>query len=78
MPAAIQKSQADGRAFLKKVVAEFGANRIAWGSDWPSSSGTMAENLAVAKDLIADLAEEDRDLILGGTALSVYAGLNGA
>ena len=78
VPAAIQKSQADGRAFLKKVVAEFGANRIAWGSDWPSSSGTMGENLAVAKDLIADLAEADRNLILGGTALSVYAGLNGA
>lgn len=43
VPAAIQKSQADGRAFMKKVVAEFGAGRIAWGSDWPSSSGTMAD-----------------------------------
>lgn len=77
VPAALKKSEADGRAFVKKVVAEFGAGRIAWGSDWPSSAGTMAENLNVTKDLIADLSEKERDLILGGTALSIYSMLSG-
>jgi len=72
VPAAIRKAGADGRAFIKKVVAEFGANRIAWGSDWPSSAGTMAENLNEAKGLIADITERERDLVLGGTALSIY------
>jgi predicted TIM-barrel fold metal-dependent hydrolase len=72
VPGAIRKAGADGRAFIKKVVAEFGAGRIAWGSDWPSSPGTMAENLAAAKDLIADLPSRDQDLVLGGAALSIY------
>jgi len=72
VPASIAKAQVDGRAFIKRVVAEFGAGRIAWGSDWPSSPGRMAENLAKTKDLIADLSEREQDFILGGTALSVY------
>jgi predicted TIM-barrel fold metal-dependent hydrolase len=77
VPSSLRKAEADGRAFMKKVVAEFGAGRIAWGSDWPSSPGTMAENLAVTRDLIADLSEVDRDLILGGTALTIYSMLKG-
>jgi L-fuconolactonase len=76
VPAAISKAQADGPAFIKRVVAEFGAGRIAWGSDWPSSAGTMAENLAVAKTLIADLSDDEQDLVLGGTALSIFTMLD--
>ena len=78
VPDAIRKAGADGRAFMQRVVTEFGAARIAWGSDWPSSPGTMAENLAVARDLIGDLSETDRDMILGGTALSIFAKLREA
>ena len=78
VPGSLRKAQADGRAFIKKVVAEFGAARIAWGSDWPSSPGTMAENLDVTRDLIAELTEQERDLILGDTALSIYSQLKSA
>lgn len=78
VPSSLRKAQADGRAFMKRVVGEFGAGRIAWGSDWPSSPGTMAENLAAARDLIAELAQADQDMILGGTALSIYSMLKGA
>ena len=78
VPGAVRKSGADGRAFMKKVVSEFGAGRIAWGSDWPSSPGTMAENLAVAKEMIADLSEVEQDLILGGTAVAIFPMLAGS
>jgi hypothetical protein len=38
----------------------------------------MAENLDVTRDLIAELTEQERDLILGGTALSIYSQLKSA
>jgi L-fuconolactonase len=69
--------KADVHAFLGKVVAEFGASRIAWGSNWPNSPGTMAEHVKRAKTALADLPLSDQDLILGGTALKIYPALKG-
>jgi L-fuconolactonase len=72
----LRQAKADAHAFLAKVVAEFGATRIAWGSNWPNSPGTLKEHVAAAKAALAPLSEVDRDAILGGTALRLYPALN--
>lgn len=74
---ALRKAQADIPAFMSKVVSEFGADRIAWGSNWPNSPGTMKEILQETKDAIAHLPQRDQDMILGGTALKLYPSLRG-
>jgi L-fuconolactonase len=72
----IRQAKADAHAFLAKIVAEFGAARIAWGSNWPNSPGTLKEHVIAAKAALASLSEADRDAILGGTALRLYPALN--
>jgi L-fuconolactonase len=71
----ILQAKADTHAFLGKVVAEFGATRIAWGSNWPNSPGTLREHVIAAKAALAPLSEAERDEILGGTALRLYPAL---
>lgn len=72
----LQQAKADVHAFVAKVVAEFSAGRIAWGSNWPNSPGTLKEHVDSAKAALASLSEADRDAILGGTALRLYPALN--
>ncbi|CAN0216864.1 unnamed protein product, partial [Phaeothamnion confervicola] len=69
---ALRKANADIPGFMSKIVSEFGAGRVAWGSNWPNSPGTMKEILQETKDAIAHLAQKDQDMILGGTALKIY------
>ena len=71
----VEECKADPRAFLSKLVAEFGANRIAWGSNWPNSPGTLKEILDAGKAAIAHLSVADQDAILGGTSLKLYPSL---
>jgi len=61
--------------FFGRVVAEFGASRIAWGSNYPASEGTLAEILAEAHAALATLARTDRDWIFFRTAQSLYPAL---
>ncbi len=73
----LNENKADVHAFMAKLVAEFGAGRIGWGSNWPNSPGSMADILAEAKAGISHLSQKDQDLILGGTALKLYPALQG-
>ena len=73
----LANAKVDVKAFISKVVAEFGAGRIAWGSNWPNDTGTIAEHVAMAKAGIVHLSPGDQDLIMGGTALKVYPSLQG-
>ncbi len=70
-------TKTDVHAFMSKLVAEFGADRIGWGSNWPNSPGTMGEIVAAAKGAISHLSQKDQDFILGGTALRLYPSLKG-
>jgi L-fuconolactonase len=54
------------------VVDTFGAQRLAWGSNFPTSPGTLAEILATAQAGLASLSEEDREWIFSKTALTLY------
>jgi L-fuconolactonase len=69
----------DGKAtpesFFTKLVGEFGASRIAWGSNYPASEGTLAELLALARTSLAFLPQADRDWIFAKTAQSLYPAL---
>jgi L-fuconolactonase len=71
----------DGKAtpesFFTKLVGAFGAPRIAWGSNFPASEGSLAELLAVARSSLAFLPQADRDWIFAKTALSLYPALAG-
>lgn len=58
--------------FFGKVVDVFGAERIAWGSNFPNSVGTMKEILTAAQKAFAFAKASDQDWIFGKTAQSLY------
>ena len=70
-----KKGKATPESFFARVVAEFGAQRIAWGSNYPASEGTLAGLLADARGALAGLPQSDRDWIFSGTARSLYPSL---
>jgi len=57
------------------LVAAFGASRLAWGSNFPASEGSLADLLAAAQRSLACLSEEDRAWIFAGTARKLYPAL---
>jgi predicted TIM-barrel fold metal-dependent hydrolase len=71
----VKKGEATPETFFPKVVAAFGAHRLAWGSNFPTSPGTMAEILATAKAGLASLSDEDQAWVFGKTAKVLYPSL---
>jgi predicted TIM-barrel fold metal-dependent hydrolase len=71
-----RKGKAAPETLFSKIVAEFGSNRMAWGSSYPASSGTLKELLALAKDTVSCLPQRDQDQLFGLTALSLYPALH--
>jgi L-fuconolactonase len=69
--------KATPETFFGKLVAEFGANRIAWGSNYPASEKPLPELVELAKDTLAFLPEKDRAWIFAGTAQILYPALKG-
>jgi predicted TIM-barrel fold metal-dependent hydrolase len=64
--------KATPETFFGKVVDSFGASRIAWGSNFPNSVGTMAEILGAARRTFSFAKASDQDFIFGKTALTLY------
>ncbi|WP_020651388.1 amidohydrolase family protein [Massilia niastensis] len=71
----VKKEKASAETFFPRVVAAFGAKRLAWGSNFPTSPGTLEEILATAQEGLACLSEEDREWIFGKTAKHLYPAL---
>ena len=71
----VKKEKASAETFFPRVVEVFGARRLAWGSNYPTSPGTLAEILATAQAGLASLSEDDRAWIFGKTALKLYPAL---
>lgn len=71
----VKKGLASADTFFPRVVQEFGAQRMAWGSNHPTSPGTLAAILATAQAGLASLSEEERSWIFGKTAQRLYPGL---
>ena len=65
----------DARTFFGKMIDAFGAERIAWGSNFPTSPGSLSEILATAQQGLACLSADDRATIFGKTAQRLYPAL---
>jgi L-fuconolactonase len=65
---------ADMRPALDHVLANFGPERLLWGSDWPvvNLAGGYAKWLAAAETLLADLSDDERAGIFGRNAARIY------
>ena len=68
----VKKDKASAETFFPRVVEAFGAQRMAWGSNFPTSPGTLAEILATAQAGLASLSADDQAWILGKTAQRLY------
>jgi len=58
--------------FFGKVIDTFGAERIAWGSNFPNSIGTLKEILTAAQKAFSFAKASDQDWIFGKTAQTLY------
>ena len=72
-----QTGKATHATFFPLLVSKFGASRIAWGSNYPASEGTLLGLLEVTRLALSVLSAEDRDWILARTALTLYPVLAG-
>ena len=63
------------RPFIEHAIEVFGPSRLMFGSDWPMSTmeGGYSRALEAVSGSIADLPSSDREAIMGGTAIQVYA-----
>ena len=67
--------KATPQGFFARVIEAFGASRVAWGSNYPASEGTLSGLLAEARQALAALPAEDREWIFWRTAKSLYPAL---
>jgi L-fuconolactonase len=66
-------------AFVERLVATFGAERLVWGSDYPQTHDrTYAELVELGRSACAGLAPADRAGVLGDNALRLWPQLAGA
>jgi L-fuconolactonase len=71
----VRNGKATPETFFPKLVAEFGARRLAWGSNYPSSEGSLSQLLGVARESLSCLPEGDQSWIFAKTAQSLYPAL---
>ena len=70
-----QKGKATPESFFPRVLAEFGASRIAWGSNFPANAGTLKALLDASRAALAWASESDQDWIFHKTAERLYPAL---
>ncbi|HEY7299656.1 MAG TPA: amidohydrolase family protein [Xanthobacteraceae bacterium] len=70
-----KKGKATPETFFPKLVSEFGAQRLAWGSNYPSSEGSLPALLALGHKSLAALAQNDLDWVFAKAAQSLYPAL---
>jgi L-fuconolactonase len=68
----VKKGEATADTFFPKLVAAFSSKRMAWGSNYPTSEGTLIANLEKAKAGLKSLSAEDQEWIFGKTAQTLY------
>jgi predicted TIM-barrel fold metal-dependent hydrolase len=61
--------------FFGKIIDTFGASRIAWGSNFPNSVGTLSEILSAVRQAFSFAKPSDQDWIFGKTAVTLYPAL---
>lgn len=67
-----RRGQASPETLFSRLVEVFGSDRLAWGSNFPASEGSLSANLQKAKDSLQTLSPEDRECIFSKTAQTLY------
>lgn len=67
--------KATPETWLRKVVDKFGAERVAWGSNFPNSTGTLKEIFAACQRSFDFATSTEKDWIYGKTAQVLYPSL---
>ena len=67
-----RKGKATPETFFGRLVSEFGASRIAWGSNFPASDRSLPELVALAEETLSFLPQTDREWIFSRTAQQLY------
>ena len=67
--------KATAETFFGRLVSEFGASRMAWGSNFPASERSLPELVALAQETLRFLPEADRAWIFFRTANTLYPAL---
>jgi predicted TIM-barrel fold metal-dependent hydrolase len=70
-----RRGKATPATFFPQLVSAFGASRLAWGSNYPSSEGTLPELLAAARQSVASLTSAEQEWVFAGTARLLYPAL---
>ncbi len=70
-----KKGNATPETFFGRLVSDFGASRIAWGSNFPASERSLPELLTLAQDALGFLPDTDREWIFSRTAQTLYPAL---
>jgi L-fuconolactonase len=63
------------QTFFRTLIDRFGADRIAWGSNFPATDDSLAGILGKAQATLAHASNEERAWIFGGTAQRLYPSL---
>jgi predicted TIM-barrel fold metal-dependent hydrolase len=71
--AAASEGQSTPIDFLRTVIAAFGADHIAWGSNFPAAEGTLAELASTARSVLGQLSSGEQQIIGNGTAQRLYS-----
>jgi predicted TIM-barrel fold metal-dependent hydrolase len=69
---AVLKGKATADTLIPKLVSVFGADHIAWGSNYPASPGTLPEIVAASKVAVQSVPESDQSWIFAKTAQELY------
>jgi len=71
-----RRGKATPETFFARLVSEFGASRLAWGSNYPSSEGSLPHLLTLARQSLNLLSAGDQDWIFCKTAQVLYPALS--
>jgi predicted TIM-barrel fold metal-dependent hydrolase len=58
--------------FFPELLKRFGSHRIAWGSNYPASVGSLPDLVALAQETLGVVSDADADWIFAGTARKLY------
>jgi L-fuconolactonase len=67
--------KATPETFFSALIKAYGANRIAWGSNFPATPGPLKDILGKAQQALRFASAADREWIFGKTALTLYPSL---
>ena len=69
--------KATPETFFRTLIDRFGADRIAWGSNFPATNDTLAGILGKAQAVLSHASAEEREWIFGKTAERLYPKIKG-